>query len=323
MDLKSIKLVYSKKYNQFYKIIRIDEDVGIIYIIPTKNRHDKTIRKNEILCIEDNLNYQYVVMHDKEITAEQHFIDVFNDEICSVHIKLNEIRDFKKNMLPDSENAVSIIKRNAGIKGYKGLTDNERKIRNASLMCYRGLDVWKKEQVKNNRASYENQVIPNNIIQLALSKRLFIERRDEYCFKTSNTYEKKLAPKQARHSIQSNFPCGFLIKNKGGYIVAGKQGKNYYTLSVDEVIDFVKEYKYDPSKTYKKMYRVPTSERKERELSMCNKILLENDLRLKNEHNYFFWVLDKKGNVIAGGKNGFGFKWLLKYCRRLRSQSKK
>lgn len=41
-------------------------------------------------------------------------------------------------------------------------------------------------------------------------------------------------------------------------------------------------------------------------------------LHYKNEHNYFFWVLDKHGNVVAGGKNGFGFKWLLSYCRKLK-----
>ena len=41
MDLNKIKLIYSQKYNQFYKPVRIDEDVGIVYIKVANNRRDK------------------------------------------------------------------------------------------------------------------------------------------------------------------------------------------------------------------------------------------------------------------------------------------
>lgn len=320
MDFNKIKLIYSEKANQFYEPMRIDEDVGIVYMQVTKNRHDKSITKNEIIRIEQNPQYKYIVMHNATTTAEEHFIETIKCQE-DIGIKLNEIKNFKRNLLSESEEALLILSELANKKSGK-LTKSKNAIRYAALGSYRSLYEWKYNIQENNRKSYENQKIPNDILRLALEKRLFIERRDEYCFKSDKTYKRKLAPKQARYSIQSNFPCGFVIKNKGGYVVAGKQGKNYYTLSVDEVIDFVKGYEYDPSKTYKKPYRVPMSERKERELSMCNRILSENNLRLRNEHNYFFWVLDKQGNVIAGGKNGFGFKWLLKYCRRLRSQPK-
>ena len=327
MDMNKIKLVYSQKYNQFYKPMRIDEDVGVVHIIPTKNRHDKSIRKDEILRIEENSDYRFVVMYDASTTAEKHFIDCFNNEKCSVQIKLSEIRDFKKNMLSESEEAILLIEDLANIKSNsrsnKGLTKDEIKIRDAALKQYRSLDVWKKSRIKRNRQSYENQVIPNDIVHLALSKRLFIERRDDYCYKATNTYKRKVAPQQAKHSIQSNFPCGFLIKDKGGYIVAGRDGRNLYTLSVEDVVEFVKTYDASKTKNYSILYQVPMSGRKERQLAKCYEILRQHGLHYKNEHNYFFWVLDKKKNVIAGGKNGFGFKWLLKYCRRLQSQPKK
>lgn len=325
--MNKIKLVYSQKYNQFYKPMRIDEDVGVVHIIPTKNRHDKSIRKDEILRIEENSDYRFVVMYDASTTAEKHFIDCFNNEKCSVQIKLSEIRDFKKNMLSESEEAILLIEDLANIKSNsrsnKGLTKDEIKIRNAALEQYRSLDVWKKSRIEKNRQSYENQVIPNDIVHLALSKRLFIERRDDYCYKATNTYKRKVAPQQAKHSIQSNFPCGFLIKDKGGYIVAGRDGRNLYTLSVEDVVEFVKNYDASKTKNYSILYQVPMSGRKERQLAKCYEILRKHGLHYKNEHNCFFWVLDKKKNVIAGGKNGFGFKWLLKYCRKLQSQPKK
>lgn len=321
MEIHKIKLIYSEKVNQFYTPMRIDEDVGIIYMQTTKNRHDKSIAKNEIIRIEENPKYKYVVMHDATKTAEEHFIETMKHQ-RDVGIKLSEIKNFKKNLLSESEEALSILAELAYKKSGKK-TRSKVMIRNAALYSYKKLYEWKDSIKENNRKSYENQVVPNYIMRMALEKRLFIERRDEYCFKSRNTCKRKLAPKQARQSLQSNFPCGFVIKNKGGYVVAGKQGRNYYTLSVDEVIDFVKKYEYDPSKAYKRLYKIPMSLKKERDLSKCNRILHENNLQLKNEHNYFFWVLDKKKNVIAGGKNGFGFKWLLKYCRRLQSQPKK
>lgn len=47
MDKNKIKLISSEKYNQFYKLIRVDEDVGAIYMQITKNRHDKSIKKHK------------------------------------------------------------------------------------------------------------------------------------------------------------------------------------------------------------------------------------------------------------------------------------
>lgn len=43
--MSKIKLIYSEKYNQFYKPMRVDEDVGIVYMQITSNRHEKGIKK--------------------------------------------------------------------------------------------------------------------------------------------------------------------------------------------------------------------------------------------------------------------------------------
>ena len=318
MDMRKIKLIYSEKYNQYYKPIRVDEDIGIVYMQATKNRHDKAIGKSEIIRIEGNKPYQFVVMHDLNITAEQHFLNIVNSD-CNPHVKISEIKAFKKNMLDQSEDCLQKLKELSESKPSKE-DEYACKIQRVSLQVYRSLDAWKNCVIENNRKSYENQVIPKEIVRLALSKRLFIERRDDYCYKARNTFKRKVAPSQAKRSIQSNFPCGFLIRDKGGYVVAGKNDK--YTLSVQEVIDFVNGY-VPTNKHYRILYQVPMSERKERQLKFCSNILQENGLHYKNEHNYFFWVLDARKNVIAGGENGFGFKWLLKYCRRLRSQPRK
>lgn len=317
--MSKIKLIYSKKYNQFYKPMRIDEDVGIIYIKVTKNRHDKTIRKDEILHIEENSDYRFVVMHDDNTTAEQNFMDALNSN--NSHKKMSVIKDFKKNMLDESEQCLSKLKELSKMF-IPNENEDDVKIRSLAAIRYRSLDIWKDSIVENNRKSYENQDIPNDIRKLALSKRLFIERRDETCYKTVGKFKRKVADKQGRDMLQANFPCGFMIKDKGGYVVAGKEGKRTYTLSVPEVIEFVENY-IPTTKHYHILYQAPMSSSKERKLAKCYEILRQHGLHYKNEHNYFFWVLDKKKNVIAGGENGFGFKWLLKYCRRLQSQPKK
>ena len=84
MDINKVKLIYSEKVNQFYKPMRIDEDVGTVYMQVTKNRHDKSMRKDEIIRIEENTEYKYVVMYDDSTTAESHFIDVFSNEKSNI-----------------------------------------------------------------------------------------------------------------------------------------------------------------------------------------------------------------------------------------------
>ena len=61
--MNKIKLIYSQKYNQFYKPVRIDEDVGIVYIKVANNRRDKSIQKNEVYQIDEDSKYKFIVIH--------------------------------------------------------------------------------------------------------------------------------------------------------------------------------------------------------------------------------------------------------------------
>jgi len=219
MDKNRIKLIFSEKYNQFYKPIRVDEDVGTIYMQIIKNRHDKS--------------YAYVTMYDANITAEQHFIKVMSSN-CSVNIKLNELKLFKRNMLAESDSAMQILKELAESEcdPQKDNFLNKKKIHNTALDIYTSLNHRK--IVQDNRSTYDGQIIPEEVKRIALSKRLFVERSDDYCGNPkhpANTNEKL--------AIQALYPCGFIVRDRGGI-------------------------------------------------------------------------------VVAGGKNGFGFKWLLSYCRKLK-----
>jgi len=311
MDKNKIKLIFSEKYNQFYKPIRVDEDVGTIYMQITKNRHEKGIKKDEIIHIENCPDYSYVTMHDANITAEQHFIKVM-DSNCSVNVKLNELNCFKRNMLAESESAMRILKALAESEGDQREDNllNEERIHNKALEIYTSLNHRK--IVQDNRSTYIGQDISEDVKRIALSKRLFIERSDDYCGKPKHpsNMNEKLA-------IQASYPCGFIVRDRGGIVVAGGR----YELSMEDAIEFVKNYiPTEKEKHYTNLYQVPMPIQRKSQLATCYKILKMYGLHYKNEHNYFFWVLDKYGNVVAGGKNGFGFKWLLDYCRKLKHE---
>ena len=309
MDKNKIKLIFSEKYNQFYKPIRVDEDVGTVYMQITKNRHDKGMKKDEIIHIENNPDYAYVTMYDANITSEQHFIKVMSSN-CNVSIKMNELKHFKRNMLPESESAMKILKELSEIQCDPKEDNyiNKQKIHDLALEIYTSLN--RRKIVQDKRSTYDGQIIPEDVKRIAMSKRLFIERSDDYCGKPKHptNMNEKLA-------IQALYPCGFIVRDRGGIVVAGGR----YELSMEDTISFVKNYiPTEKEKHYTNLYQVPISIRKKKQLAMCYKILEMYGLHYKNEHNYFFWVLDKHGNVVAGSKNGFGFKWLLSYCRKLK-----
>lgn len=262
MDKNRIKFIFSEKYNQFYKPIRVDEDVGTIYMQITKNRHDKGMKKDEIIHIESNPEYAYVIMYDANITAEQHFIKVISSN-CSVNIKLNELKLFKRNMLAESESAMQILKELAESEcdPQKDNFLNKKKIHNTALDIYTSLNHRK--IVRDNRSTYDGQVIPDDIKRIALSKRLFIERSDDYCGNPkhpTNTNEKL--------AIQALYPCGFIVRDRGGIVVAG--GK--YELSMEDAIRFVENYlPTEKEKHYTNLYQVPMSIRKKISLPCVTK----------------------------------------------------
>ena len=307
-----MKLAYSEKYNQFYEIMRIDNDVGVCYIKPTSNKRDKSIHKDMILKIDTEDEFKIVVMHNANITAEQRFIKIMESD-CPYKIKLSELKSFKKNMLMESVDAMDELKKISEIQ----TTNKELQEVQSSALKLLFLMKEKENIIETDyQSTYNNQIIPSRTMQIALFKRLFIERSDEIYKKRCAKGKRVLAIGTKKCALQKGRPCGFIVRDRGGFIIAGKG----YTLTVQEVVDFVNNYiPTKKEKQYKDLYKVPMSERKERQLIKCYGIIRKHGLYYKNEHNYFFWVLDKKGKIVAGGKNGFGFKWLRKYCNRLNS----
>lgn len=305
------KLVYSDTYNQYYEILKIDVANGVCYIKIVSNRRDKSIRKDMILKIENEIHLKFVVMHDINTMADHHFIKIMESG-CPYKIKLNELSNFERNMLIDSSIAMDKLK---SISETNPKNDVDKKVQCFALKT---LTSFNQKDIKkssiDNRDSY-NQFIPPQIMKLALSKRLFIERRDEFIKLGRQKGLKRIpAPANARKGLQVNLPCGYLIRSKYGDVIAGKR----FTMTDQEVIEFIKYYiPIEEGEHNKSLYKVPMSLRKERHLERCYNILKHHGLGYKNEHNYFFWILNKNGKVIAGGKEGFGYKWFEKYCRRL------
>ena len=297
MDIRKAKLIHSVKCNQFYTVMRIDEDVGAIYLQPTKNRH-KDITKSQIAHIEDNPEFEYVVMHDATTTAEQHFLKIMDSD-CSIHVKENEVKDFKKNMLMESEYAMQIL---------KALSEVDSKDKLYKLARDKYFRLTNRQMIEENRKTYIGQVVPDEIKRLAWTKRLFIERSDDYCGKP-----KHIATNLERTTTQGRHPCGFLIRDKGGIVVAGGR----YEMSIQEVIDFVNQYKYVEGRHYGHLYYLPLNNAEKKQIKMCARILERNNLQYKSENNSYFWVTDKDKNIIAGSKNGFSLNGFVRFCKKL------
>lgn len=295
--MNKVKLIHSIKSNQFYTVIRIDEDVGTIYLLPTKNRH-KDITKSQIAHIEDNSEYKYVVMHDANTTAEKHFLKIMSSD-CNIHVKENEVKDFKKNMLMESECAMQILKE---------LSENKSKDKLYKLARDKYFRLTNRHTIEENRKTYIGQIVPDEVIRLAWTKRLFIERGDDYCGKP-----KHIASNKERTTTQGRYPCGFLVRDKSGRVVAGGR----YEMSIPEVIEFVKQYKYVEERRYGHLYYLPLSNEEKKQIKMCSRILERNNLQYKSENNCYFWVMDKDRNIIAGSTNGFNLNGFVRFCKRL------
>lgn len=301
MDISRAKLIYSEKVNQFYKPMRIDEDVGVVYIQPTNNRN-KDVTRSQIVHMEDT-DFEFVVMYDDKISAEQHFLDVLDSD-CSIHVKENEVKNFKKNRL---------IKSNIALQKLKELSEVQSNDKLYKLAREQYCKSTNRETVIANRESYVGQDIPKEIENIAWMKRLFIERSDQYCCRP-----RRYPSENERRAIQARYPCGFLIRNKGGIVIVGGR----YEMTISEVVEFVQNYKYKDDEYYGQMFFVPFTKEQKKQLKMCKRILERNELHIKNENNCYFWVLDKEKNVIAGSKGGFNFNGLVRFCKRLNQKVK-
>lgn len=284
MDFSNIQLVYSEKYNQFYEVLRVDSDVGIIYIKPTSNRRDKKkIHKDKICRLEQETDKQFLVMFNEKLSAEKRFVSMMESD-CPYKIKLSLIRDFKKNMLSQSDMAMDELKKVAELK-----TNNHEqlKVQMAALKMYTSLADKKERQIDNTK-SYIGQDVPKEIMSLAISKHLFVERRDDF-YRESENCSYIPVNRELRRMKQEKLPCGFIIRNRYGDVIAGNL-KGGYSLNADDVIAFVTNYNPMTEKPMNKsLYKVPMSLRKARQLRECRATLKNHGLRCKNQHNYFFW----------------------------------
>lgn len=309
MEKEKIKLVYSQKYNQHYRPIKFDEMNKTCYIIVAKNRKDKSIHRDMIARIEENTDWKFIIMRNEYITAEDNFVRSMNCDGEYMR-KMNEIHDFKRNGLMDSEIAVNEVNRLYHSFHGKIKSNEDRKFRKAVSDLYFEIKTDNVPKKNKNFATYA-QHVPNKIRNLAQEKGLFIERTDDFCISNG---KKVKASNLAKKGIRGTKPCGYLIRNKSGKVIIGAG----YKLTDKQVIEFVKKYQPTPNDTIGN-YKVPLSKQEEDKLVTCKKILIRNKLNWKNENNIRFWVLDK-GKIIYGGKGGVGLKKLFRFCIGLKEK---
>ncbi len=229
--MKNIKLIYSKKHNQYYRPISIDEDSKICKIVVAKNKRDKAITRNQIAKIEEHPDWKYVVMKNEHITAEENFINSMRVP-GEYNRKNNELIDFQRHGLVDSEVAMTELSRifHEGFKNVK--SEQDRHFRNRVKTLYEELMT---EQTKNdNKRSYDQRV-PSEIIAIAKEKGLLIERNDDYITKKGSRVK---PTKKELARIRESKPCGYLIRGLDMKVVAA----NNYKFTSRQVVEFVKRY---------------------------------------------------------------------------------
>ena len=91
------------------------------------------------------------------------------------------------------------------------------------------------EQTKNdNKRSYDQRV-PAEIIELAKSKGLLIERNDDYITKKGSRIK---STKKELIKIRESEPCGYLIRDTDKKAIAGFG----YKFTSKQVVEFVQKY---------------------------------------------------------------------------------
>ena len=235
------KLVYWAKYNQYYRIIDIDTDNKIVKMVVSKSKRDKSITRDMIARVELCPEWQFVIMKNQYITAEANFVKSMrcNGEYAR---KINELMDFKRHGLVDSEMAMkelSIIfhRRLRNIK-----SDKDRHFRNKVKALYEEIMT---EQTRNdNKRSYD-QKIPSDVITLAKDKGLVIERNDEYITKKGS----RVRPtKNELVKIRADKPCGYLIRSTEDKKVIAGIGYRFTSI---QIVEFVQ--KYNPNTDFKEI----------------------------------------------------------------------
>lgn len=291
-----MKLVYSDKLNQYYRPIEFDDENKICKVVVTNNKKDKSIHRDSITRMEQDPDWTFLIMSNPYVTALDDFLRG-TEKGATQKRMLTVLRKFRVHKLDESEVAMDRLKQmyhKGKFKSYK--------IKNEVNKLYQKLCIGK----INHKDTY-NQHIPADIRELAKSKGLFIIRNDDY-MKDSKGRRVKTTAKQ-RGQIRRKYKCGYKIKNGAGKTVAGWGG---YPLSDVDVCEFVRNYEsqYGDKLGY---YKVALNNEEWKKFDYCTKTLNKYGLRLRNNNNLRFWVLNQ-GKVIYGGKDGCKLTGLYKFC---------
>ena len=226
------KLVYWARYNQHYRIIAVETDNKIVKMVVSKNKKDKSITRDMIARVELCPDWQFICMKNQHITAESNFI---NSMRCNTEYarKINELIDFKRNGLVDSDMAMKELSRifHQGFRNVK--SDKDRHFRNKVKALYEEILT---EQTRNdNKRSYD-QKIPSDVIALAKEKGLLIERNDDYITKKGSRVK---PTKKELVKIRAEKPCGYLIRSATDKKVIASVG---YKFTSRQIVEFVQKY---------------------------------------------------------------------------------
>jgi len=229
--MEEILLCYWQKYNQYYKPIEIDTELKVCKMVVAKNKRDKSITKDKIAKVEQYPDWKFIIYKNAFKTAEQNFLDVMRVP-GQYNQKFNELSDFKRNGLVDSEKAMGEISY-IFQKGFANcISDKDHHFRQRVKTLYTEILM---EQSRNDNQKTYDQHIPAEVIELAKSKRLFIERVDDFITKNGRRAKTNKIEKQ---KIRERRSCGYLIRNEKGKTIVG----NGYTLTSANVVEFIQNY---------------------------------------------------------------------------------
>lgn len=235
------KLVYWARYNQYYRIIEVDTDNNIVKMVVSKNKRDKSITKNMIAKVELCPEWQFIIMKNQYITAEENFV---NSMRCNAEYarKINELMDFKRHGLVDSEMAMKELS-NIFHRRFRDIkSDKDRHFRNKVKTLYE--EILTEQSRNDNKKSYD-QKIPSDVIALAKDKGLLIERNDDYITKKGS----RVRPtKNELVKIRADKPCGYLIRSAEDKKAIAGVG---YKFTSRQIVEFVQ--KYNPNTDFKEI----------------------------------------------------------------------
>lgn len=256
------KLIYWRIYNQYYRPIEIDEKHKICKMIVAKNKKDKSVTRDMIANVELYTDWKFVIYKNEFKTAEQNFLDVMRVP-GHYNQKLNELTDFKRNGLVDSAKAMEEISY-IFQKGFNDcISDNDRHFRQRVKALY--TEILTEQTRKDNQRTYD-QTIPAEIVKLAKSKRLFVERVDDYTIKNGRRAKTNKAEKQ---KIRERKTCGYLIRNEKGKTIVG----NGYTLTSANVVEFVQKFSPYDDMSRQLPHTIRDKKTKQKQLSLFWRML--------------------------------------------------